>query len=244
MASFGPGLGVGTTVETGEITTETILDEDVSTTAAIARSKIAAGTASHVIINSGTGAFSSEASLAVARGGTALTALGTGSQNLRTNAGATAMEWYTPVPAALQWRAGGAVSTASTTEAEIATFTETSGTFGANDGLLVEVLSEPPGATNSLIVRLVAGATHNVTLQTNSGNTWQHRYLCWVVPASTGQVRTHVLHNNQGTLSGTVVSTSAMTTDPLTSAFTVSLRGSTSAGTYNIRWNVWRIAGA
>jgi hypothetical protein len=43
---------------------------DVHTSAAIARSKLAVGTADHVVINSGTGAFSSEAALSPVRGGT------------------------------------------------------------------------------------------------------------------------------------------------------------------------------
>lgn len=49
-----------------------IADVSVATGAAIARSKLAAGTASHVIINDGSGNFSSEAQLAVSRGGTGL----------------------------------------------------------------------------------------------------------------------------------------------------------------------------
>ena len=46
-----------------------IADADVSSSAAIARSKVDVGTANHVVINSGTGAFSSEAQLGVSRGG-------------------------------------------------------------------------------------------------------------------------------------------------------------------------------
>lgn len=47
-----------------------ILNADVSAGAAIARSKLAAGNASQVLINDGSGNFSSEASLAISRGGT------------------------------------------------------------------------------------------------------------------------------------------------------------------------------
>jgi hypothetical protein len=47
-----------------------IVNADISSTAAIARSKIAVGTADHVVINSGTGALSSEARLSITRGGT------------------------------------------------------------------------------------------------------------------------------------------------------------------------------
>ena len=48
----------------------TLVNADISASAAIARSKIAAGTANHVIINDGSGNLSSEAVLAVSRGGT------------------------------------------------------------------------------------------------------------------------------------------------------------------------------
>lgn len=47
-----------------------VVDADISATAAIARTKIASGTANHVLINDGTGVMSSEAQLAVSRGGT------------------------------------------------------------------------------------------------------------------------------------------------------------------------------
>lgn len=46
-----------------------IVDGDIATAAAIARSKLASGTASHVIINDGSGVLSSEAQLAKSRGG-------------------------------------------------------------------------------------------------------------------------------------------------------------------------------
>jgi len=49
-----------------------IANANISTSAAIARSKIAAGSASHVVINDGSGNLSSEATLAVSRGGTGL----------------------------------------------------------------------------------------------------------------------------------------------------------------------------
>lgn len=47
-----------------------VANSHVSASAAIDRSKIASGTADHVVINSGAGALSSEATLAVTRGGT------------------------------------------------------------------------------------------------------------------------------------------------------------------------------
>lgn len=53
-----------------KVATQGITNNEVSNTAAIARTKIASGTANHVIINDGAGVLSSEAVLAVSRGGT------------------------------------------------------------------------------------------------------------------------------------------------------------------------------
>ena len=52
------------------ISTGVIVNADVNASAAIARTKIANGTASYVIINDGSGTFSEEAQLAPSRGGT------------------------------------------------------------------------------------------------------------------------------------------------------------------------------
>lgn len=54
----------------GILSSSLIVNSDIDTAAAIARSKIASGTANHVIINDSGGALSSEATLAVSRGGT------------------------------------------------------------------------------------------------------------------------------------------------------------------------------
>jgi len=55
-----------------------IIDANIDAAAAIARSKIAAGTASHVVINDGSGNLSSESSLDETRGGTGQTTYATG----------------------------------------------------------------------------------------------------------------------------------------------------------------------
>jgi hypothetical protein len=54
----------------GNITSSELVDADIASAAAIDRTKIASGTANHVIINSGAGVLSSEAQLAASRGGT------------------------------------------------------------------------------------------------------------------------------------------------------------------------------
>jgi len=57
-------------VTSNEIGDGTIVDADINAAAAIARTKLAAGTADHVIINDPSGVLSSEAQLALSRGGT------------------------------------------------------------------------------------------------------------------------------------------------------------------------------
>lgn len=72
--SWIPITGVVTTNE-GNVTTFTagsIVNADVNAAAGITRSKLAAGTASHVLINSGAGVMTSEAYLAASRGGLAI----------------------------------------------------------------------------------------------------------------------------------------------------------------------------
>lgn len=54
---------------TGVISSSLLIDADIDAAAAIDRTKIASGTASHVVINSGAGVLSSEAQLALTRGG-------------------------------------------------------------------------------------------------------------------------------------------------------------------------------
>lgn len=57
------------TIDADQNTITNIEDADIKSGAAIARSKIASGTADHVVINSGAGVLSSEATLAKVRGG-------------------------------------------------------------------------------------------------------------------------------------------------------------------------------
>lgn len=66
----------------GVLSTSLLVDADVAAGAAIARSKLANGTANHVVINNGSGAFTSEATLAISRGGTALSSVPTNGQLL------------------------------------------------------------------------------------------------------------------------------------------------------------------
>lgn len=82
VATLSPALG-GTGIDTSAATgipkitagtwsSGTIVNADVGSGAAIARTKLANGTASHVVINDGSGQMSSEAQLSASRGGTGL----------------------------------------------------------------------------------------------------------------------------------------------------------------------------
>jgi hypothetical protein len=64
------GVGVVHSDGAGLLSSSNIVNADIDAAAAIDRSKIAAGTNNHVVINDGTGLLSSEAQLAVSRGGT------------------------------------------------------------------------------------------------------------------------------------------------------------------------------
>lgn len=74
----GFGTGVVHSDGSGVLSSSLIVNADISASAAIARSKIAAGTPNHVVINDGSGILSSEANLAVSRGGTGLGTLTSG----------------------------------------------------------------------------------------------------------------------------------------------------------------------
>ena len=69
--------GKGLPIAAGGIAAGAIVNADINAAAAIARSKFANGTVDHVLINSGTGAMSSEAQLAGTRGGTGVSSTAT-----------------------------------------------------------------------------------------------------------------------------------------------------------------------
>lgn len=62
--------GVAHVSSGGLFSSSNVVNADVDAAAAIARTKLASGTASHVLINDGSGVMSSEAQLAISRGGT------------------------------------------------------------------------------------------------------------------------------------------------------------------------------
>lgn len=76
------------------IAANVIVDGDISTSADITRTKLAPGTADHVLINDGTGEISSEANLAVSRGGTGAGTLA--SNNVLLGNGTSALQTVAP----------------------------------------------------------------------------------------------------------------------------------------------------
>lgn len=76
------GFGGVVKASGGTLSASTIVNADINASAGIERSKIAAGTSNHIVINDGTGFLSSEATLAVSRGGTNLSSTPTNGQLL------------------------------------------------------------------------------------------------------------------------------------------------------------------
>lgn len=81
-------------VSSGAWSVSNVVNADVDAAAAIARTKLASGTASHVVINDGSGVMSSEASLAVTRGGTGAATLT--SNNVILGNGTSAVQFVAP----------------------------------------------------------------------------------------------------------------------------------------------------
>jgi hypothetical protein len=78
----------------------TLVDGDINASAAIARTKIASGSANHVVINDGSGVLSSEAQLSLARGGTASDlSAAAGDRILVSNSGGTALVEHSAITA-------------------------------------------------------------------------------------------------------------------------------------------------
>lgn len=70
--------GKGLPVAAGGFAAGSIDNDDINAAAAIARTKLASGTASHVVVNDGSGVMSSVASISIAQGGTNASSLATG----------------------------------------------------------------------------------------------------------------------------------------------------------------------
>lgn len=136
-----------------------IENADIKAAAAIERSKMADGTADHVVINSGAGAFSSEATLAMSRGGAgaALTAANGGlcysdADSLALTAAGTASMWV------LSGGAGAPTMTNTTTTAKVIDLTADS------VGLIVQ---GAVGQTGELFTVENSGGTNQLSVTAN-----------------------------------------------------------------------------
>jgi hypothetical protein len=104
-----------------------IVNADIATAAAIARTKLASGSANHVIINDGSGVLSSEAQLSTSRGGTGLnTSTATNGQLLIGNGSGLALNTLTQGSGITITNGTGTITVASTTVASAGDINETS----------------------------------------------------------------------------------------------------------------------
>jgi len=99
-----------------------ITNTEINTSAAIARTKLASGSANHVVINNGSGVMSSEAQLGLARGGTnSDLSSANGDRILVSNSGGTALVEHSAITAsrALASDANGLPVASATTASEL-----------------------------------------------------------------------------------------------------------------------------
>lgn len=82
-------------IDSANIINGSIVNDDINASAAIARSKIASGTASWVLVNDGSGNMSEVANLTIAQGGTGSTTDTAARVNLGLEIGADVQEWDT-----------------------------------------------------------------------------------------------------------------------------------------------------
>ncbi len=144
-----------------------IVDADIAAAAAIARTKLASGTANHVIINDGTGVLSSEAALAITRGGTGqiTAALGYAALSPLTTKGD--VQTYSTTTARLGVGANGTVLTADSAQTTGLSWTTVLTNPMTTLGDIIY------GAASGVPTRLATG-TANQVLQTNGAGapTW------------------------------------------------------------------------
>lgn len=216
-------------VTAGSWSWSAVVDADISAGAAIARTKIATGSASHVVINNGSGVLSSEAQLAVSRGGTGQDFSGVGAGlNVVTitsgvaSASTVATTAATPNTIVLRDGSGNiAVSGLSLTTLTVSTITTSAGDltinpvgdvqFGTN-ALLFQSTTVAGGnalTANANVQTTNATPTTIYTMATVSGGATGTTYLCRLAIALadvTGgsNTGTYVAHFKAKNIGGTI----------------------------------------
>ncbi len=184
-----------------------ILNADINSSAAIARSKLASGTANHVIINDSGGAFSSEANLAVSRGGTGLGTLV--AHALYAGNGTSAM---TQVGLPGSANAGYLLSGTSSADPSFTQAPTLGGTGGITGQLSLAGLTsgsvtiKPADAagTYSFILPITVGASGDLLTSGAGGTT----AMTWSTPASANTASAIVKRDGSGNFSaGTITAT-------------------------------------
>lgn len=165
LTAAGYGTGIAHFSSAGLISSSLIVNADVSASAAITRSKLASGSANHVIINDVSGILSSEATLATSRGGTNISSYAIGDliyatsssvlSKLAIGAASTVLTSSGTVP---QWQSLSSAGLASNTEAYV--------TIGNTSGLTAEraltagtAISITDGGANSTVTIANTGVT-------------------------------------------------------------------------------------
>lgn len=146
IASVTAGGLSANSVTSAHIIDGAIVNADVNAAAAIARTKLASGTANHVVINSGTGAMSSEAQLAISRGGTGTGTVPTDGQLLIGGGSAYTPATLTAGSGILITNAAGSVTIARDPASASGTVTSVGLTLPAE----ITVSNSPVTATGSL----------------------------------------------------------------------------------------------
>lgn len=141
-----------------------VVDTDINASAAIARSKIAAGTASQVVVNDGSGNLSSTASVSAANGGTGLTTLT--ANNVLLGNGTSAVQLIAPSTSGnvltsngTTWASAAPAGGGGSSVRAINTQTGTTYTFALTDG---------SGNGNNPLVTLDNAAGVSATVPPNS----------------------------------------------------------------------------
>lgn len=241
----------------GEVT-----NAKVSASAGIARSKLASGTASHVVINDGSGVLSSEATLAESRGGTGASTIdagirtaisGTGSQVLRRNAGNTALEFATATSSNFIKMDTQQASTAlSTTEIEILTKTWTANDFAANDLMIIFLqIIGTSGVATVPRIRVADGTnTFDAATMGHAGATPAAgaNYIVFIAQGQDANTSLRISYfqlHDYTTLTSSALNAqqNTMIASWFASAFTISLRASVGAGTptHYFKWWIYKL---